>query len=56
MKKKALTDKFGEVRELGSEDIRQMQAASEVLSPALQKVLPKAGRGQRRHQKAHRAY
>ena len=56
MKKKALTDKFGEVRELGSEDIRQMKGASEVLPPALQKVLPKAGRGQRSHQKANSAY
>lgn len=52
MKKKALTDKFGEVRELSSEDIRHMKGASEVLPSALQKILPKVGRGQRGRQKA----
>lgn len=52
MKKKALTDKFGEVRELESEDIRHMKSASEVLPPALQKILPKAGVGQRGRQKS----
>ncbi len=50
MKKKSLTDKSGEVRELSREDMRHMKSASEVLPPELQKVLPKVA--QRGPQKA----
>jgi uncharacterized protein (DUF4415 family) len=51
MKKKPLTDKTGEVRELTRKDIRAMRSASEVLPPELVKVLPKRKVGQRGPQK-----
>jgi uncharacterized protein (DUF4415 family) len=51
MKKKPLTNKFGEVRVLNRKDIRAMRPASEVLPPSLLKVLPKHKVGQRGPQK-----
>ncbi|HEY2446823.1 MAG TPA: BrnA antitoxin family protein [Rhizomicrobium sp.] len=52
MKKKTLTDKSGEVRELRSADIRAMRRAGEVLPPPLVDVLPRRKPGQRGPQKA----
>ena len=51
IKKKALTTKSGQVRELGREDIRNMRAAQEVLPADLLDVLPKrqVGNGAHRH-------
>lgn len=51
MKKKSLTNKEGEVRELTSSDIRRMRPAKEVLSKNLLAVLPKRKRGERGSQK-----
>lgn len=51
MKKKPLTNKAGQVRELTRKDIRGMQAASEVLPSDLLEVLPKRKVGQRGRQK-----
>jgi uncharacterized protein (DUF4415 family) len=52
MKKKPLTDKEGEVRELTSVDIGSMGTANKVLPSELLKVLPKSKVGQRGRQKA----
>lgn len=38
-KRKALTDKQGEVRELTADDLAEFRSASEVLAPALRKTL-----------------
>ena len=51
MKKKPLTNKVGQVRELTQEDIRAMKSASEVLPTDLLKILPKKKVGQRGPQK-----
>jgi uncharacterized protein (DUF4415 family) len=51
MKKKPLTNKSGQVRELKHEDIRSMRPASEVLPKKLLDVLPKRKRGERGPQK-----
>lgn len=51
MKKKQLTNKAGQVRELTRKDIRAMQPASEVLPADLLRVLPKRKVGQRGPQK-----
>lgn len=51
MKKKPLTDKAGNVRELTRDDIKKFRKASEVLPPELVSVLPKRKRGQRGPQK-----
>ena len=51
MKKKSLTNKAGEVRELTRKDIRAMQSASKVLPDDLLDVLPKRKVGQRGQQK-----
>jgi uncharacterized protein (DUF4415 family) len=47
MKKKPLTDKDGEVRELTAEDMKLFRPAAEVLPPELLAVLPKRKPGQR---------
>jgi uncharacterized protein (DUF4415 family) len=47
MKKRSLTNKSGQVRELTSKDIRSMRPAKEVLPSQLLKVLPKRKRGER---------
>jgi uncharacterized protein (DUF4415 family) len=52
MKRKPLTNKSGEVRELQTEDIRRMRRADEVLPPELSGVLPKRRPGERGPQKA----
>lgn len=52
MKKKALTNKSGEVRELTRKDIHEMRSANEVLPAELLDVLPKRKVGQRGRQKA----
>lgn len=44
MKKKALTNQAGVVRELTCEDIRNMASAEEVLPPELVAILPKRKR------------
>ena len=51
MKKKALTNKLGKVRELLSEDIREMRSAKDVLPTDLLDILPKRKIGQRGPQK-----
>jgi len=51
MKKKPLTDKFGEVRELTREDMKRFRPAAEVLPQELLAVLPKRKPGQRGAQK-----
>ncbi len=52
MRKKPLTDKDGEVRELTRADMRAMRPAAEVLPPELLAVLPKRRPGQRGPQRA----
>jgi uncharacterized protein (DUF4415 family) len=52
MRKKPLTSKDGEVRELTGDDIRRFRPAHSVLSPELMAVLPKRKRGQRGPQKS----
>jgi uncharacterized protein (DUF4415 family) len=47
VKKKPLTDKDGEVRELTAEDMKLFRPAAEVLPPELLAVLPKRKPGQR---------
>lgn len=51
MKKKSLTNKAGQVRELTRKDIRGMRSAREVLPGDLLEVLPKRKVGQRGRQK-----
>ena len=51
MKKKPLTNKSGEVRELNREDIDAMRPIHEVLPSNLLDMLPKRKRGQRGLQK-----
>lgn len=51
MKKKPLTDKNGEVRELTQSDIEGFRPAHETLPPELVAVLPKRKPGQRGPQK-----
>lgn len=51
MKKKALTNEAGEVRELTREDIREMKSAVEVLPAELFEILPTRKVGQRGRQK-----
>lgn len=51
MKKKPLTNKAGQVRELTPKDMRAMRSASEVLPADLLNVLPKRKVGQRGRQK-----
>jgi uncharacterized protein (DUF4415 family) len=51
MKKKPLTNKEGEVRELTREDIRGMRPIHEVLPPESVANLPKRKRGERGAQK-----
>jgi hypothetical protein len=50
MKKKPLTNKQGEVRELTLQDIKAMRPAKEVLPAELLAVLPKRQSGQRKQQ------
>lgn len=52
MKKKSLTNKAGQVRELTRKDIREMRPASEVLPAEILEILPKRKVGQRGRQKA----
>jgi uncharacterized protein (DUF4415 family) len=52
MRRKPLTDREGEVRELTRNDIRRFRPASQVLPPQLLAVLPRRRRGQRGPQKA----
>jgi uncharacterized protein (DUF4415 family) len=52
MKKKPLTNKAGQVRELTKKDIRGMRSASEVLPAHLFTLLPKRKVGQRGQQKS----
>jgi len=52
MRRKPLTNKAGEVRELTRADLRGFRPASEVLSPELAAVLLKRKRGPRGPQKA----
>jgi uncharacterized protein (DUF4415 family) len=47
MKKKPLTNKAGEVRELRAADLRDMRPAADVLPPDLVDMLPKRRPGQR---------
>jgi len=51
MKKKPLTNKAGEVRELTRSDIKKFHPADKVLPTALLEALPKRKRGQRGAQK-----
>ena len=51
MKKKPLTNKSGEVRELQAADIHAMRSADEILPRELLDVLPKRRPGQRGPQK-----
>lgn len=51
MKKKSLTNKKGNVRELTRSDIRAMRPAKDVLSKKLLEMLPKRKRGERGPQK-----
>ena len=51
-KRKPLTDKDGEVRELLAEDIRAMRPMAEVLPPELVKIISNRKPGQRGPQKA----
>src|SRR5688572_790664 len=46
-KKKTLTTKSGQVKELTRKDIRSMRPAAAVLPPELVSVLPKRKRGER---------
>ncbi len=50
-KRKPLTDKDGEVRELAAEDIRAMRPMDEVLPPELAKIILNRKRGERGPQK-----
>lgn len=50
-KRKPLTDKDGEVRELTAEDIRAMRPMAEVLPPELVKIILSRKRGERGPQK-----
>ena len=52
MRKKPMTNKEGEVRELARQDLREFRTASEVLSPELLALLPKRKRGARGPQKS----
>ena len=52
MKKKPITNKDGEVRELTREEIRSFRPAQEVLPQKLQAMLTARKRGQRGKQKA----
>jgi len=52
MRKKSLTDKRGEVRELTRADLREFRPAAEILPAALVAALPKRKRGQRGPQKS----
>ena len=47
MKKKPLTDKAGEVRELTREDLRRFRPPAEALPPELDAMLPRRRPGQR---------
>ena len=47
MRKKPLTDKSGEVRELTRADLRHFRSASEALPADLAAILPKRKRGER---------
>lgn len=51
MKKKTLTKKAGEVRELTQGDIKKFKSADKVLPTSLLEALPKRKRGQRGTQK-----
>jgi len=51
MKKKPLTNKEGDVRELTSEDMNSMRSAKEILPDDVLSVLPKLSIGQRGKQK-----
>ena len=51
MRKKPLTNKIGEVRELTREDLRAMRPAKEVLPDSLLTLLPRRKVGQRGQQK-----
>jgi uncharacterized protein (DUF4415 family) len=51
MSNKSLTDEIGEVRELTSDDMREMRPVDDVLPPELVALLPKRGPGQRGSQK-----
>ena len=51
MKKKPLTNKAGDVRELRAADLRNMRPAADVLPPDLAAMLPKRRPGQRGPQK-----
>lgn len=51
MKKKSLTNKAGQVRELSQKDIRNLRSAKQVLPEDLVEVLPKRKVGQRGRQK-----
>src|SRR5256885_16737660 len=51
-KRKPLTDKDGEVRELMTEDIRTMRPMAEVLPPELVEIVLNRKRGERGPQKA----
>ena len=51
MKKKSLTDKTGEVRELTRADLKGFQPASDTLPAELNAMLPKRKPGQRGPQK-----
>lgn len=51
MKRKSLTNKKGEVRELTRAEIRAMRPARDVLSKHLLELLPKRKRGERGPQK-----
>ena len=50
--KKSLTNKAGDVRTLGDDDLRHMRSAKEVLPSELVNILPKRKRGERGKQKA----
>jgi uncharacterized protein (DUF4415 family) len=54
MRRKPLTNKSGEVRELKTKDFKAMRPAREVLPPELLAVLPKRKRGERGLQKSPR--
>ena len=51
MKKKPLTDKAGEVRELTKDDLEKFRPAAQALPPDLAALLPKRKPGQRGPQK-----
>jgi uncharacterized protein (DUF4415 family) len=52
MKRKPMTDKDGDVRELTVEEIRAMRPAAEVLPSELAAILPKRKPGERGPQRA----